>query len=384
MLDSVRRSDAHLARLYRQAQTGGWEWDLVTRKAVWSPEALAVFGRPGDASPLPLDDPPYDVHPGDAQRHADLILALTVECRPAEGEYRIVTRDGSIRYVRMAGEPEPDGQDAPSLVCGLVQDITRQRQTEIALEVAQVQLAAQRTRVDTEQRLGTLLQQAILPAGPVALSESAGLRVATRYRQATALARVGGDWYDVFHMPHDQVLLAVGDIAGHGLAATAAMARLHHALHGLAITCAEPGRLLGWLNEITCTLPTFTIASVCGALFDPATKVLRWANGGHPPPILVRDGEARPLVAPVGPVLGADRAAVYAAATERLAPGDVLLMFTDGLIERRRFGPDENLHDLLVAAADPPRDLGAYLDRLLDHTQPDTDDDTCLIAVRVA
>ncbi|MCW2938858.1 MAG: hypothetical protein JWN00_1843, partial [Actinomycetia bacterium] len=63
MLDSVRRSDAHLARLYRQAQTGGWEWDLVTRKAVWSPEALAVFGRPGDAPPLPLDDPPYDVHP---------------------------------------------------------------------------------------------------------------------------------------------------------------------------------------------------------------------------------------------------------------------------------------------------------------------------------
>ena len=143
------------------------------------------------------------------------------------------------------------------------------------------------------------LQRAILPLHDEPF-ELPGLRAAVRYLPASASSRVGGDWYITAEMPDGQVLVAIGDVAGHGLAAAAGMARLRGALAGLAITGAPPARLVGWLNDLVRHVGPEHSASVIAGYLDPVSRVLTWAQAGHPPPILIRGAWARPLEPPDG------------------------------------------------------------------------------------
>jgi serine phosphatase RsbU (regulator of sigma subunit) len=162
------------------------------------------------------------------------------------------------------------------------------------------------------------------------------------------------------------------------------MAQLFHALQGLALTGADSGQLLRWLNAVTCSLSTFTIASACVALYDPADRRLCVANAGHPSPVLVRGGAAAAIPRPDGPMLGVHEASSFDEETVTLEAGDVLLFYTDGLIERRRHTPDENIGRLLAEASNAEPDLDRYVDRIMERGESDTDDDTCLLAVRFA
>ncbi len=227
-----------------------------------------------------------------------------------------------------------------------------------------------------------LAGDAIETAGPVRVPDGAGLEIAARYRPASPGAGVGGDWYGILPLPDGRLLFTVGDIAGHGFAAATAMAQLFHALQGLALTGADSGQLLRWLNAVTCSLSTFTIASACVGLYDPADRRLCVANAGHPSPVLVRAGEAAAIPRPAGPMLGVDEGSSFDEETIVLEGGDVLLFYTDGLIERRRHSPDENIDRLLAEASSAEPDLDRYVDRILEHGESDTDDDTCILAVR--
>src|SRR5712692_9535390 len=100
-----------------------------------------------------------------------------------------------------------------------------------------------------ERHVALELQRAILPLHDTPF-DLPGLRTVVRYLPASKASRVGGDWYITAEMPDGSVLIAIGDVGGHGLAAVAGMARLRGALAGLAITGAAPGRLLGWLNDL--------------------------------------------------------------------------------------------------------------------------------------
>lgn len=379
-----RRADQQTvaARLRRMAGTGSWEWDAAARLVDWSAEALMVVGSRTPPGPLPEDRPPYVVHPDDQVEHDRLMRALEREGRPAQGEFRVVRPDGAVRHIRVAGEPILGQGGAISSVFGTVQDVTERRRAQTALELAHIQLAAQRSRTESERQLANLLQQVIMPVEPARVPRSAGLEIAARYRPASPGAGVGGDWYGVFPLPDSRLLLNVGDIAGHGFAAATAMAQLFHALHGLALTGAGSGQLLRWLNTVTCSLPTFTIASACLALYDPADRRLSIANAGHPSPVLVRGREARTVPRPAGTMLGVDPNSGYDEVTIVLEPGDVLLLYTDGLIERRRHTPDEDVARLLAEACPTEDDLNAYVDRILERVESDTDDDTCILAVR--
>jgi serine phosphatase RsbU (regulator of sigma subunit) len=232
------------------------------------------------------------------------------------------------------------------------------------------------------QRHVTLeLQRAILPLheGPFELP---GLRAVVRYLPASRDSRVGGDWYITAEMPGGHVLIAIGDVGGHGLAAAAGMARLRGALAGLAITGSPPQRLVSWLNDLVHHVDAEHTASVIAGYFDPPTRVLTWAQAGHPPPVLVRGAQAWPLDPPAGILLGAGRSG-YEAASIALEPGDLLLLYSDGLIERRDRPLDEGLAKLASAAAgisDPEEVITAVLAAL---GSPDTEDDTCLVAVSV-
>ncbi len=232
-----------------------------------------------------------------------------------------------------------------------------------------------------ERHVTLELQRAILPLHEAPF-DLPGLRAVVRYLPASADSRVGGDWYITAEMPGGSVLLAIGDVAGHGLDAAAGMARLRGALAGLAITGASPERLVGWLNDLVHHVAPEHTASVMAGYFDPASRDLTWAQAGHPPPLLVRGTCARPLGQPAGILLGAGRGG-YEAMTVRLEPADIVLLYSDGLVERRHRSLDEGLSMLARAAAglsDPEQLIAAVLDAL---SSADSEDDTCLVALRV-
>ncbi len=206
--------------------------------------------------------------------------------------------------------------------------------------------------------------------------------MAARYRPAGDQHLVGGDWYDTVLLPGKTVLLAVGDVTGHGIDAVTGMVALRNYLRGLAVTGAGPAALLTWLNSAAFHLDDVTATVVCG-IYDPAGRTLRWARAGHLPPLLIRDGTARPLPPPDGTLLGAEPDASYQEATVTLQLGDAVVLFTDGLIERRRRALDDVFAHLARLASRPVVGIGEFADWLLANTPSDTGDDTCLVAVAI-
>jgi serine phosphatase RsbU (regulator of sigma subunit) len=183
------------------------------------------------------------------------------------------------------------------------------------------------------------------------------------------------------------VLLAVGDVAGHGTLAATTMAQLRYSLRALAVTTTDPAELLGHLNRLTCDLDEErpeTAATAIVARYEPALRRLTWAQAGHPPPLLCHGGRTRPLARPCGPMLGVVEDATYECAELRLAVGDVLLLYTDGLVEHRCRSMDEGLDAVMrtvdeAVAAAPLQPLAELVSRL---RQANPDDDTCILAVR--
>jgi serine phosphatase RsbU (regulator of sigma subunit) len=233
------------------------------------------------------------------------------------------------------------------------------------------------------QRHVTLeLQRAILPLHDEPF-DLPGLRAMVRYLPASAASRLGGDWYITAEMPTGQVLLAIGDVAGHGLPAAAGMARLRGALAGLSITGAPPRQLVGWLNDLVRFVAPEHTASVIAGYFDPPTGQLTWSQAGHPPPVLVRGGIAAELPQPAGIMLGAGELP-YDTESVRLLPGDMLLMYSDGLIERRDHSlDDDGLARLLAAAASAADNPDRAIAAVLGAMGSGAEDDTCLVAVQV-
>jgi len=162
-----------------------------------------------------------------------------------------------------------------------------------------------------------------------------------------------------------------------GITAAAAMVRLRHALAAYAVTTPDPADLLGYLNRLACEDATTPTASVIVARYDPKTFTVAWAQAGHPPPVVLSSGAARSLDRPPGRLVGARLDTEYANTSLRLSTGDVMVLYTDGLIERRRGGYEANWIDPLLAAAD------SNLDRMLATLRPaNPDDDMCVLAVR--
>jgi serine phosphatase RsbU (regulator of sigma subunit) len=121
---------------------------------------------------------------------------------------------------------------------------------------------------------------------------------------------------------------------------------------------------------------------VCG-LYDPGQRVLRWARAGHLPPVVIHDGTATVLPLPHGVLLGSAPQATYEEFITSLAVGDTMLLFTDGLIERRDRPIDEGLDEFSRRAAIPQPSAAALADHILAHAASDTGDDACLVAVRI-
>ena len=346
------------ARTERLGHLGWAEWDLITGDVFWSDQLYRIYERDPALGPLALPvDPGHD--------RVDVTTRVRIGDR---------TKD-----LRLVAEAVRDADGRPLRVYGIVQDVTEREQD--ARRRAEVE-----RRLADEHELAGRLQRIILPIpdGPIELP---GLKVALRYLPAGQESLVGGDWYQATRLRDGSVLLAVGDVAGHGTPAATTMAQLRHALRALSMTTSDPGVLLGHLNRLTCDLeresPELSATAVV-ARFDPARREIVWAQAGHPPPLLNRAGRTDPLVRPPGPMLGVVDDAVYPTARLPLINGDLLLLYTDGLVEHRRRGLDDGLAQAIrtvdeAVAASPQQPLDQLLARL---RQANPDDDTCILAAR--
>lgn len=233
-----------------------------------------------------------------------------------------------------------------------------------------------------DHELATRLQFSLLPPDP-RVARAAGVDIAVRYRPAGGGRQVAGDWYDVLPVPGGDLLLVVGDIAGHGVSAVTGMSSARNALRGLAGTGAGPRELLRQLNYGAVHLTEGTTGTVICGRYHPATRMLRWARAGHLPPVLVRDGVASALDLPDGLLLGAQPDADYEEVSLQLRSGDTLLLYTDGLVERRAASISDSLADFVAAAVPGGPDADSHAARIFARAASDTGDDACLLACRI-
>jgi PAS domain-containing protein len=379
------RLAALLQHAQRLGRIGGWEENVRTGEVSWTDATFALFGLP-PGEPLGVADLPAHVLAEDIPAVIGFREALLQGRMESASAFRVVRADdGSVRQIRAYGEPVTDHTGAVIAMRGVYQDVSAEFHTRLAFAAAREQLADTEERAAVEHRLAIRLQEAITPrsAAPDEPVEAAGLDVAARYRPSGEGSLVSGDWYDTVLLPSKKVLLVVGDIAGHGLDAVTGMVAVRNSLRGLAITGAGPATLLDWLNRAAAHFTDGVLGTAICGLYDPADRSLHWARAGHLPPILVRDGRAGQLPLPEGLLLGADPDARYTEEVTTLRLGDTLLMFTDGLIERRDEPIDEALATLLQIASRPIGDIGDYADLLLAEAASDTGDDACLVAVRI-
>ncbi|MFE0274516.1 PP2C family protein-serine/threonine phosphatase [Streptomyces sp. NPDC058992] len=382
----IEDETARLASLLQHAQRlgriGGFEENLVSGEVTWNGQLFALYGRAVTDSPVHLEDVSAHAHPDDAVTIGRFLQAVLHHRRPASTAFRLRRPDGVTRHIRVIAEPVLDAENRLIAVRGAYQDISSQHWTEVALAATRDQLEHTEKESAERNRLALQLQHAIMPPRRAPL-DAPGLEVAVRYRPAESESLVGGDWYDAVVLPSKRILLCVGDVAGHGIEAATGMVVLRNAVRGLAVTGAGPAQLLSWLNIVAHHLTEHvTATAVCG-LYDPETRMLRWARAGHLPPVLVRGADATTLPMPGGLLLGALGDAQYEESDVQLEPGDTLLMYTDGLVERRDTSVHDSLTQLLGTARTASATLERRLDHLLTHSKSDTDDDTCLIGVRV-
>ncbi len=249
-------------------------------------------------------------------------------------------------------------------------------------------------RYTKEHRSALALQRSLLPHSVLntAAADTAGV-----YQPAGGGVGVGGDWFDVIPLPSLRVAFVVGDVVGHGLEATAAMARLRTAVQTLADLDLDPGELLTHLDDLVLGFssehmagdaraePAVLGATCLYAVYDPVTGRCAAATAGHPPPALLPPAEEAYFLGMVpGPPLGVG-GMPFEVTEFGVQPGSTLAFFTDGLVERR--GGDieqgmERLRRSLAGAAGPNRPLGEISQTLCDEVLPQeaTDDIALLLA----
>ena len=198
-----------------------------------------------------------------------------------------------------------------------------------------------------EHRWIVALQEALLPPALPVLPRA---RIAARYLVAGQEQSAGGDWFDAIPLAGGSVALVVGDVVGHGVAASAAMGQLRAVLTELLAAEADLGRVLARTDAFAARTPALRAATLALAVLDPASGMLRYTTCGHPPPLVISiDGAARYLDGTGTGPLGTG--SPPALATSALAPGELLLLYSDGLVERPDRTIGEGMAELAEAAA---------------------------------
>ncbi|MCW2698965.1 MAG: putative sensor protein [Blastococcus sp.] len=367
----------------RPRDIGSWHCDPTSRSLLERYAAVRLDAMPA-VSPVarallsgePVREPAARVAemlpPGEARELLTVLGAETAVVLPLRGRGRIL---GLLSVYYRTGTPVLEENLATA------QDVADR--AGLALDNGRLYRA--------QQQLAEGLQRSLLTEPP----EPDHAEIAVRYLPAAEAARVGGDWYDAFLQPGGSTMLVIGDVVGHDTAAAAAMGQLRGLLRGIATySDAGPAEVLRGLDASMATLQTKTLATAAVARFeqtlderDRGVTRMRWANAGHLPPLVINpDGSVAELASWRGDLLlGVDPGAQRRESVVTLDRGATVLLYTDGLIERRDDDLDAGmvrLRDALLELAGRP--LEEMLDELLErlvHGRPE--DDVALVAVRL-
>ncbi|MGY2065248.1 SpoIIE family protein phosphatase [Blastococcus sp. SYSU DS0619] len=322
-----------------------------------------------------------------------------------EGQYVLWFRGEAVRHVDWGGDPnnkaiaEREGDEvrlSPRKSFERWRETVRGRSepwtTPELGEAAELRthlLEALYARSRSLVRAAETLQRSLLSDPP----EPAHLDVAVRYVPAGREAQVGGDWYDVFQQPDGSTVLVIGDVVGHDTEAAATMSQLRGLLRGIAYDDSSgPAEVLSRLDAAIEGLDLGAMATVLVGRLDPPGDqstgvVLRWANAGHLPPLVVAPNCAQQLLVPerAGLLLGVDPTRTRSEQTAVIQPGSTLLLYTDGLVERRDQVFDDGIELLGQALAELCHlPVATMSDRLIDRLLPEgAEDDVALVAVRL-
>ena len=236
---------------------------------------------------------------------------------------------------------------------------------------------------ESERTIAETLQQSVLPES---LPFVDGVQMAARYLPGTAAVDVGGDWFDAISLPDGRLGLAVGDVVGKGVRAAATMAQLRNGLRAFALDQMRPSATVARLNRLTGEVDESAFATLVYAVVDPGRRVVRFTSAGHPPPLVIypdrrtefaEGGRSLPL--------GVSASAAFEQDVIELPTGSTLVLFTDGLVERRGSTLAEGFERLRAAAAEAPGDPERLVDHVLDQLVGDAvrGDDIAVLAVRL-
>ncbi len=349
--------------------------------------AVAAWGRGAvdeiaHTECLSRELPALDVDP-------ELAAGALVLTLPA-GQYVIWFRSEVLRSVDWGGDPhnkaiavsEGDGvrlsprksfERWREVVdgCGQPWSLTEAESAE-ALRGHLVESLYRRTRETL--RMAETLQRSLLPPSIPVLDS---WRLSAHYEPAGG--RVGGDWYDAFELPDGRLIMLIGDVAGHGLPAAGTMAQLRNALRAHLFTGAAPAEAFDRLNEFCVHLMPRAFATVIAARVDLASGHVEAASAGHLMPFITGSGAAVHAPIRLSPPIGV-RGMTYAPSTFTIEPGQGVVMYSDGLVERRHGTIDEGLDRLARTLGDADDPAASWVATTLASS--DADDDVTIVTLR--
>jgi serine phosphatase RsbU (regulator of sigma subunit)/anti-sigma regulatory factor (Ser/Thr protein kinase) len=267
-----------------------------------------------------------------------------------------------------------------------VGSLTPREFTEADVELLQLvadraALSIERSRLAIQGRIAQTLQRSLLPRN---LPRLPGFSMAARYLPAAQESAVGGDWYDLIELGHRRLGLVVGDIAGHGMTAATFMGQLRSATRAYALDIERPSEVLNKLARFA-DREHSRMATLIYATLNVDTCAVTVARAGHPYPLLLRaDGEAVFLSEASGPPLGTGAPAEYDEQHVTMRAGDTLILYTDGLIERRGKQLSEGEEHLVAAAKAAPDDAELRCEAIIAELTKDiqTPDDIAILAIQ--
>ncbi|MDQ4088962.1 MAG: PAS domain-containing SpoIIE family protein phosphatase/ATP-binding protein [Actinomycetota bacterium] len=388
VLTTTMELDELLARLTRVLTPMAADWCVIE-----------LVGRDGAIEHVAVSHRARDAAQDLAARLGATRIALD-----DDGPVAAVFRSGQARLAGPEAVPELEGREPPLHSSVVVPIESRGRMLgvlvlategdrqlddddlDLAVEIAhRAALAVGNARAfQQEHEIAESLQRALLPTTMPAVP---GLELAVRYVAATDGASVGGDWYDVLTFDDGTTGIVVGDVIGHDIAASTSMGQLRSAIRIYAWEeHARPAAALARVDRLFDKLDLAYATCMFGVL-DRTTSTFRWSNAGHPPPLLLRHGKATFLVEGNGVLLGVTGGAGMEEATTGLQEGDVLVLYTDGLVERRDEPLQAGLARLAAAAersnaSDPEVLCEALLEALVPPATT-RDDDLAILVARV-
>jgi serine phosphatase RsbU (regulator of sigma subunit) len=351
--------------------------------------SLGPIKPPRAAASAPFSELAIVIYSATTPRSRQVVASTTTEL-PLRGQVEnVVVPVGAARWLTVVKAKRPlvgpvaDNAWWIALLVGAVGSLLLAAVIEIAARRRDAALAL----YASEHQVAETLQRSLLPQLP----QIAGLDLAARYLAGGTGQEVGGDWFDAFPVGDGRVGIAVGDVIGHDLVAASAMAQIRASLRAYAVDGDRPSSVINRLAHLIDTLALTQLVTVIYAVLEPAeadgTRLFTYSNAGHLPPLLrLPSGEVQPLVGGDSVVIGAPISIERTEVEQRLLPGSILLLFTDGLVEIPGRPLDDGLRDLsdTLAAVAPAADLEELCDNVLALTSDRIlRDDVALLALRI-